>query len=391
MKIILGKIMNLTQRSLVTLSLLMITACSTKEVKKHIDKNITTPPPPTPIQLVVQPIITPTISAPPVEVPITVPQTEVGVQGDFAGNYKLMDFIDYMHNYHEFSHKELYTLFSQAQDTNQMIEPYRTSRPSSGVRKGKWDRYRDMFVYERNINRGVAFWQEHESTLNQAYQTYGVPPEYVVGIIGIETAYGVNFGKKKVIDVLTSKAMLGDRRENFYTKQLEKFLIMTRQAGLTASELMGSNAGAMGYGQFIASSYLNFAVDFNNDGVTDLWNAQDAIGSVANYFAQNGWRRSISQVAVRAKYRGNRFKRLNTGYKTKYSQSKLRRKYKITPRTKLRYKGSVSLIKLPKASYDELWFGTHNFRVITTYNHSTFYGMAVYQLGQAVKKRKRGY
>jgi len=391
--------MNLTQRSLVTLSLLIITACSTKEVKKNFDQNITTPPV-SPVHLEVQPITetTPTIATPIQQIPIPSQPVEVvevatggGVEGEFAGNYKLMDFIDYMHNYHEFSHKELYTLFSQARDINQMVQPYRANNSTSSVRKGKWDRYKDMFVYERNINRGVNFWAENESTLNRAYQKYGVPPEYVVGIIGIETAYGVNFGKKKVIDVLTSKAMLGDRRENFYTKQLEKFLIMTRQAGLTASELMGSNAGAMGYGQFIASSYLNFAVDFNNDGVTDLWNAQDAIGSVANYFAQNGWNRSISQVAVRAKYNGNRFKRLKTGYKTKYSQSKLRRKYKITPRHKLRYRGPVSLIKLPRASYDELWFGTHNFRVITTYNHSTFYGMAVYQLGEAVKRRKRGY
>ena len=184
--------------------------------------------------------------------------------------------------------------------------------------------------------------------------------------------------------------MLGDRREDFYTKQLEKFLIMTRQAGLNASELMGSNAGAMGYGQFIASSYLDFAVDFNNDGVTDLWNAQDAIGSVANYFARNGWNTNISQIAIRARYKGNRFKRLKTGYKTKYSQYKLRKKYKIIPRSKLYYKGPVSLIKLHRATYDELWFGTHNFRVITTYNHSTFYGMAVHVLGEAVKQRRNG-
>ncbi|RUM69943.1 MAG: murein transglycosylase B [Sulfurovum sp.] len=314
---------------------------------------------------------------------------EGGLSGDFAGNYKLMDFIDYMQSAYQFKYEELYKLFSEAKDINQMIEPYKV-RNTLQQEKGKWDRYKKMFVYERNIQRGINFWAEYEDTLNKAYQTYGVPPEYIVGIIGVETAYGVNFGKKRVIDVLTSKAMLGDRREDFYTQQLEKFLIMTRQSGLNASELMGSNAGAMGYGQFIASSYLDFAVDFNNDGVTDLWNAQDAIGSIANYFSRNGWNRNTSQVAVRARYRGNRFKRLETGYKTKYSQYKLRKKYKITPRSKLYYKGPVSLIKLHRATYDELWFGTHNFRVITTYNHSTFYGMAVYTLGETVKQR-RGY
>jgi membrane-bound lytic murein transglycosylase B len=330
-----------------------------------------------------------------IEVDTKEPQFELEtLEGDFAGNSKLIEFIDYMSNYHQFTRKELYKLFSNAKDINQMIEPCKIRNNNGScavqIRQGKWDRYRAMFVYEHNIERGLAFWTEYENILNQAHQTYGVPPEYIVGIIGVETAYGVNFGKKKVIDVLTSKAMLGDRRENFYTRQLEKFLIMTRQAGLNPVELMGSNAGAMGYGQFIASSYLDFAVDFNNDGVTDLWNAEDAIGSVANYFAQNGWNSNISQVAVRARYKGNRFRRLKTGYKTKYSQRKLRKKYKIVPRSKLYYKGPVSLIKLPKASYDELWLGTHNFRVITTYNHSSFYAMAVHDLGQAVKKR-RGY
>jgi membrane-bound lytic murein transglycosylase B len=373
--------MTLTKISLLLSSILLITACSTKKDIDIPDKNVTNP-----LMASIQ-----TDTPPPKKIPT---ETFEELNGDFAGNYKLIEFIDYMHNYHQFSHEELYKLFSKAKDTNQIVEPCKVRNTNGScvvqIRKGRWDRYKAMFVYERNIERGVNFWAEHEETLNQAYKTYGVPPEYIVGIIGIETAYGVNFGKKKVIDVLTSKAMLGDRREDFYTKQLEKFLIMTRQAGLNASELMGSNAGAMGYGQFIASSYLDFAVDFNNDGVTDLWNAQDAIGSVANYFARNGWNTNISQVAIRAKYKGNRFKRLKTGYKTKYSQYKLRKKHKIIPRSKLYYKGPVSLIKLHRATYDELWFGTHNFRVITTYNHSTFYGMAVHVLGEAVKQRRNG-
>ena len=379
--------MTIPKISILTLSLLMFDACSTKKIDKPIDLNETTP------------IVATTVT--PAEIltqstPTTAPlETFSSVQGDFAGNYKLMDFIDQMHNLHQFDIKELNDLFSKAKDINQIvIEPCKVRNTNGScvvtIRKGKWDRYRAMFIYERNIQRGLAFWQEHENTLNHAYHKYGVPPAYIVGIIGVETAYGVNFGKKKVLDVLTSKAMLGDRRENFYTKQLEKFLIMTRKAGLNAEELMGSNAGAMGYGQFIASSYLDFAVDFNEDGITDLWNAEDAIGSIANYFHRNGWKQSIEQVAIRAKYRGNRFNRLETGYKTKYSQYKLRKKYKITPREKLYYRGPVSLIKLHRGTYDELWFGTHNFRVITTYNHSTFYGMVVHQLGEEVKRRRYG-
>ena len=312
--------------------------------------------------------------------------------GSFQNNYKLLSFINRMIIQHNFDKSTLLELFSNAQNTKYNIEVTPERRRNSRLNvAGKWDRYRNMFIYERNIQRGVKFWNEHENTLNHAYQKYGVLPEYIVGILGVETAYGVNFGKKRVIDVLTTKAMTGDRRADFYTRQLEKFLLMTRESNLQPSELMGSDAGAMGFGQFIASSYLDFAVDFNEDGVTDLWNAEDAIGSVANYFSRNGWKRSLKTIAVRAKYPGNRFRRLKTGYKTKYSQYTLRKKYKIKPRQNLHFDGQVSLIKLPRATYDELWLGTHNFRVITTYNHSDFYGMVVHKLGEAIKKRRYGH
>ncbi|CAA6810820.1 MAG: Membrane-bound lytic murein transglycosylase B precursor (EC [uncultured Sulfurovum sp.] len=364
-------------------SLLLLSACSTKKVSPDINISKKTEH----IQTTIG--IQNTIEETP-------KNDYLGLSGDFSNNWKLTNFIDKMHNEHGFEYKYLYNLFSNARDTNQIVVPCKIPLTKDGncvvkvKPKGKWDRYRGMFIYERNIDRGIAFWNEHEHTLNRAYQEYGVLPEFIIGVLGVETAYGVNFGKKRVIDVLTTKGMLGDRREKFYTKQLEKFLIMTRQANLDASVLMGSNAGAMGYGQFIASSYLAFAVDFNGDGVTDLWNAEDAIGSIANYFARNGWKKNISEIVTRARYKGNRFKKLKTGFKTKYSQYKLRKKHKITARKKLNYKGPVSLIKLPKYKYDELWFGTHNFRVITTYNHSTFYGMVVYELGQEVKKKRYG-
>jgi len=373
--------MKINKLHTLALSLLLFTACSTKKVDKDTNSSVN---------------IQSTIGIQTNQTTSDVTGESLGLGGDFAGNWKLMEFIDEMHNEHQFEYQFLYKLFSGARDTNQIVEPCKTTRDSSGrcvvkvQPKGKWERYRDMFIYERNIKRGIAFWQEHEHILNHAYQEFGVLPEIIIGILGVETAYGVNFGKHRVIDVLTTKSMLGHRREAFYTRQLEKFLILTRKSNLDAATLMGSTSGAMGYGQFIPASYLTFAIDFNGDGVIDLWNVEDAIGSIANYLKRNGWNRYSREVTTRAKYRGNRFKRLKTGFKTKYSQYKLRKKHGITARKKLKYKGPVSLIKLPKYKYDELWFGTHNFRVITTYNHSTFYGMTVYQLGQAVKNRRYG-
>ncbi len=116
-------------------------------------------------------------------------------------------------------------------------------------------------------------------------------------ILGVETAYGVNFGKYRVIDVLTTKSMTGHRRSKFYRDELEKYLLITRDIGADPTELMGSTSGALGYGQFIPSSYMRFAIDFNGDGKRDLWDAEDAIGSIANYFAENGWRGHIPKVA----------------------------------------------------------------------------------------------
>ena len=377
--------MNLKSINTIALSLLLLTACSSQQIQKEdIESNLTAQ---INSNIVSEPILTHDA------LNSSTHHVSHGVSGDFAGNYKLEEFIQRMVSQNGFDESALIQIFSEAQNTKTMppvVYERRRGRTINNYRTGKWDRYRNMFIYDRNIERGIAFWEEHKDTLNRAYEVYGVLPEYIMGIIGIETAYGVNFGKKRVIDVLTTKSMTGDRREGFYTNQLESFLIMTRKANLQATELMGSNAGAMGYGQFIASSYLDFAVDFNEDGVTDLWNAEDAIGSVANYFARNGWRPALKTIAVRAKYKGNRFKKLKTGYKTKYSQYTLRKRHNITPRQRMNFNGAVSLIKLPRYAHDELWLGTHNFRVITTYNHSELYGMAVYQLANAVRKRRYG-
>jgi len=366
------------------LSLLLFSACSTKQVEKPTiktnDKNNSTE---NYSRLGIN-----TEESNLSEIAQPQPNYET-LLGDFQNNYELINFIDMMVSVHGFKKAELNEIFSQAQNFQYIPQPRSCSTDILRIQQGKWDRYKSCFIYENNIQRGVEFWKQHQDTLERAEIEYGVPAEYIIGILGIETAYGVNFGKHRVIDVLTTKAMMGGRRASFYTDELEKFLLITRDAGLIPTELMGSTSGALGYGQFMPSSYTRFAVDFNNDGSVDLWNAEDAIGSIANYFARNGWDPSVKEVAVRAKYKGQRFryKKLKTGYKHKYSQWMLKKRYHIVPRTKLHYRGPVSLIKLHRATYDELWFGTHNFRVITTYNHSSFYGMAVYQLGQAVKER----
>ncbi len=385
--------MNKNKLYSLTLAMLLFSACSTKqdELQAHIDHNDTkndyshlgintgeTTSITTNSELIQEEQLSPVTTE-------TTQNTYSELLGDFQENYQLLSFIDRMVSEHGFERSYLNEIFSQAQ--NFYYIPQTRSSGSRVKNGGAWDRYKSYFIYEKNIQRGIKFWNEHRDTLARAEQEYGVPAEYIVGIIGIETAYGTNFGKHRVIDVLTTKAMMGGRRSAFYTDELEKFLTISRDIGLNPTEVMGSTSGALGYGQFMPSSYIRFAVDFNHDGAKDLWNAEDAIGSIANYFAKNGWNASIAHVAVRAKYKGSRFSRLKTGYKTKYSLSKLKGKYKIKPRERFIPYSPVSLIKLERESYDELWLGSHNFRVITTYNHSAKYGMAVHQLAKTVKSR----
>ncbi|NOZ91157.1 MAG: lytic murein transglycosylase B [Epsilonproteobacteria bacterium] len=361
-----------------TLSVLLFSACSTKNIEpKNRDNNITK-------NYAYLGIDDSNSTAQEVDY--------YELKGDFQDSYELIEFIEMMANKHNFKRKELYKIFSKARNYRYVPSTKTKSCISNHVYRGagEWDRYKSCFIYEKNIQRGIEFWNRYRDTLERAEQEYGVPPEYIVGIIGIETAYGTNFGKHRALDVLTTRSMLWDRRSDFYKDELEDFLLITRDLGLDPTEVMGSTSGALGYGQFMPSSYIRFAVDFNNDGVKDLWDAEDAIGSIANYFAKNGWNPYIDEVAVRAKYKGYRFKKLKTGYKTKYSQYKLKRKHKIKPRSKMKYRGPVSLLRLNRAGYDELWLGTHNFRVITTYNHSSLYGMAVYKLANEIKKRIEG-
>ncbi len=149
------------------------------------------------------------------------------------------------------------------------------------------------------MQNGVVFWNQYQDALNRAYQVYGVPPEIIVGIIGVETRWGRVMGKTRILDALATLSFSYPRRAEYFSSELETFLLMARSESDDPLDLKGSFAGAMGYGQFMPSSYKQYAVDFNGDGHINLWDPVDAIGSVANYFKQHGWV-SGDLVAVQA-------------------------------------------------------------------------------------------
>lgn len=246
---------------------------------------------------------------------------------------------------------------------------------------GSWDKY--FFQFSKRGGGGVHFMRKFRNTLKKASKKYNVPAEYITAIIGIESDYGVMRGDYFVFDRLVHLSFdKNNRRAKFYKKQLRALLRLSAKEKINPKKIRGSSSGAIGLAQFIPTTYKAFAVDFNKDGKKQMNNVTDAIGSIAYYLKKHGWRKN-QDVAVRVRYEGSRFDKLPTGYTHTYYRKSLEG---ITPRFDFNYHGKVSLIKLEKHTYDELWYGGKNFYVITRYNHSSYYAMAVHQLAQKIKK-----
>ena len=272
-------------------------------------------------------------------------------------------------------------IINQAKRQQSIIDAM--NRPAE--KKKQWYEYRAIFLKDKRIKGGVEFWKKHMSILQSVSEDSGVPIEIIVAIIGVETNYGGNKGSYRVIDALYTLAFDYPKRSKFFSKELEKFIILSHKEKISALETKGSYAGAMGYGQFMPSSYLMYAVDYDKDGQRDLLNnISDAIASVANYFKAHGWKKDQGTV-----YQA----RVSTGFK-------ILKKQKLQPsltvkqlsdmgystKQKLDADAMVSLTQLQQKDKKEYWFGMHNFYVITRYNHSEMYAMAVYQLSQEIKK-----
>ncbi|MDD2759007.1 MAG: lytic murein transglycosylase B [Methylomonas sp.] len=308
------------------------------------------------------------------------------VSGDYAAYPAVQQFIDAMVSKHGFEREYLNGLFSAAKRKQWTLDYLQKSDLSlkSAPGKGSWSRYKAKFLDSRHIDAGVSFWQQHRAALRRASEQFGVPEEYILGILAIETTFGSYVGSHRVIDALTTLAFDYRRREDYFRGELENFLLMARSEGLDPVKPVGSYAGAMGLGQFMPSSFLEWAVDFNGDGKRNLWEPEDAIGSVANYFARHGWRQG---QAVVSSLRGdlNGAATLEYGLDKTYSLDELRQAG-LSPTSGCDCTEPLRLLWLRHEHKDEYLVGYANFYTITRYNHSTHYAMAVHELAQAIKR-----
>jgi membrane-bound lytic murein transglycosylase B len=289
-------------------------------------------------------------------------------------------FVDEMVRKHGYDRAELTRLLEDAQFQDGIITLI--TRPAEAK---PWYEYRAIMVTPERIEQGVEFWQRNADTLRRAEAELGVPPEIVTAILGVETRYGRNTGRHRVLDALFTLGFGYPKRASFFRKELEQFLLMTREEHLDARTLTGSYAGAMGKSQFMPSSFRAYAIDFDGDGRRDLWGSDaDAIGSIANYFVRNGWRRG-ERVALPASGVDSRHQRfLEAGLKPGFTLGELAAAGVRVDTDGLPADTPCSLFDLDEENGPAYWAGLQNFFAITRYNRSELYAMAVYQLSREI-------
>jgi membrane-bound lytic murein transglycosylase B len=300
-------------------------------------------------------------------------------EADFSTRPDVRAYMDELAKSEGFSKDELIRVFGMAQRDQRVLDAM--ERPAEKTKP--WYEYRGIFVTRERIQQGVEFWRENAAALERASQVYSVAPEVIVSIIGVETRYGRHAGSYRVIDSLATLAFDYPPRSEFFRKELTQLLLLAREEKKDPLELRGSYAGAMGYGQFIPSSYRAFAVDFDEDGHRDIWkNPVDAIGSVANYFSQHGWQSAGPVVVPAAIARGDADGAANLGLKPSYKVSQLRALGVEVG--ELADDTDAGLLRMDGEVGPEYWLALHNFYVITKYNRSPMYALAVHQLSEAI-------
>ena len=300
---------------------------------------------------------------------------------DYSTREEVVDYIDGLVAEHGFDRNWLVAVFERATKSDDVIA--KISKPAEKALA--WHQYRGIFLTDKRIRAGVEFWKEHRETLEAAKRTYGVPGEIVVAIIGVETFYGRYLGSHRVIDSLATLAFDYPRRSAFFRGELTHFLLLVREEAKDPFEPVGSYAGAMGYGQFIASSFRNYAVDFDGDGLRDIWsNKTDAIGSVASYFHRHGWK-GDARPAVPVGIRDERVLELaDAGLELAHSVGELRKLGAVVP-AEVEDTEKAALFTMELADGKEYWLARHDFYVITRYNRSALYALAVLQLSEAIR------
>jgi len=294
-------------------------------------------------------------------------------------------FITQMVQQHQMDEAALRQMFSQLKSNDGVVKAINapaTSKP--------WYEFKNIFVTPTRTSGGVEFWNANAEQLKRAREVYGVPEEIIVAIIGVETIYGKRTGSYRVVDSLYTLAFEMPERASYFRSEFEQFLLLTGENGLDPLTVKGSFAGAIGMPQFMPTSYRRFAVDFDSDGKINLWeNVPDIIGSVANYLHYFGWVAG-QPVVVPARLSGKDYGDIvEKGFKPHLTLAQMLPKG-VEPTDPLPPELVAGLFALELEQGPDYWIAFNNFYVITRYNRSKNYAMAVYQLAMAIAREREG-
>jgi membrane-bound lytic murein transglycosylase B len=299
-------------------------------------------------------------------------------------NPEVESFMEQLATDHHFDRRQLRRWFSLASVQSGVLKAM--TRPSTAR---PWHEYRASQVTEARVLGGLEYWQRHAGTLARATTEYGVPEEIIVATIGVETFYGRNIGNNNVFDALFTLAFAYPPRADLFRAELEQFLLLARELRRDPLQFRGSYAGALGVSQFLPSSYRRYAVDFDHDGRRDLWNHNDAIGSIANYYQAYGWRAGepvMVAIEQQPEIAGDEFRLLLERGLNPHTTITAIKRSGATPAELVADDMMASVFSAETEIGPRYWIGFNNFYVITRYNRSVNYALAVHELAQELRR-----
>jgi membrane-bound lytic murein transglycosylase B len=290
-------------------------------------------------------------------------------------------FINMMVNKYHFKRSYMVSVMKKAKLDRDTLARY-TGRYKVGTTNGSWERYKAHVLDKESLAKAKRFKREYYKTLRRASKQYGVDMNYIVGFMGVESKFGEYTGDYSILDALATLAFHKNRMKKFFKSEFKHLFLFAREKGYDITKLEGSFAGAMGCVQQVPSIARKHKSDFNRDGKTDPWDLEDCIGSIANFMHKNGWRNG-RVVAVATTFKGKRFNKLKTSHRRTIATKNI---YRAGVKPKKPFnEPRAYLLKTRNKTHDDIWMAGKNFRVLTRYNNSTSYGVAIHLIAQYVK------
>ena len=300
---------------------------------------------------------------------------------NFLAKKNVQKFINMMVKKNHFKRAYMEEVIGNAMLDQETLDRY-VGKYKAGSTNGTWERYKDHVLDDNTLALAKEFKKNYYATLKRAEDEYNIDMDYIVGFMGVESKYGTHTGDFRVLDSLATLGFHKNRMHKWFNAEFKNLFLLMREQNRDIYTQYGSFAGAMGAVQQMPSIQRRFGVDYNGDGVKDPWDLEDSIGIIAKFMHKKGWKKG-AVVAVPTNFNGTRFKKLKTSHKKKYSVSYLRKKG-IKP-TEPFNESKAYLLKNRNTTHDDIWMGGNNFRVLTKYNNSTSYGMAIHIIAQSVK------